>query len=198
MSILILSKNPLKKRLLEDALQQAELSPAKEENNPKLAILCDSDKPIGKITEELKCPLIKIGQNIENPSVIEHIDLPLRLGHFIDRLKYHLKRVAMKNTKSTINIRDMVLDVQEGHLIKKGQPPIILTEKEVTILSFLAEQKGQAVARQTLLDNVWGYANTVETHTLETHIYRLRQKIEDDPSTPSIVITEDEGYRLNF
>ena len=79
-----------------------------------------------------------------------------------------------------------------------GGGTIRLTDKEVHILSFLAVQEGASVLRETLLEEVWGYARSVETHTLETHLYRLRQKIEDDPSRPALLMTDEKGYRLVF
>jgi len=74
---------------------------------------------------------------------------------------------------------------------------IRLTEKESEILKFLYRSPAP-VDREVLLDAVWGYAPAVTTHTLETHIYRLRQKIESDPRDPSLIVTEDRGYRLKL
>mgnify|MGYP001159897767 FL=1 len=71
-----------------------------------------------------------------------------------------------------------------------------LTEKETSILKFLFGNGGKAVSRDVLLNEVWGYNAGVTTHTLETHIYRLRQKIESDPSSAEILVTEPGGYRL--
>ena len=71
-----------------------------------------------------------------------------------------------------------------------------LTEKETSILELLYHAHGQVVRRRDLLDKVWGYSATVTTHTLETHIYRLRQKIESVPSKSKTLITELGGYRL--
>ena len=71
-----------------------------------------------------------------------------------------------------------------------------LTEKEVAILRFLQRAGEGIVSRDTLLQEVWGYNASVTTHTLETHIYRLRQKIETDPSEARILVTEPGGYRL--
>ena len=68
-----------------------------------------------------------------------------------------------------------------------------LTEKEVDLLVFLHSQDNKSSSRSALLAGVWGYVESVETHTLETHIYRLRQKIEDDPSAPKILITQADG-----
>lgn len=72
---------------------------------------------------------------------------------------------------------------------------IRLTDKETAVLKFLYRSEA-AVNRQILMHEVWGYNSTVTTHTLETHIYRLRQKIEADPTNPSLLVTEGGGYRL--
>ncbi|MFC1458990.1 response regulator transcription factor [Microvirga arabica] len=71
-----------------------------------------------------------------------------------------------------------------------------LTEKETAILRYLYRAGQAVVGRDTLLTEVWGYNSNVTTHTLETHIYRLRQKIESDPSNASILVTEPGGYKL--
>jgi DNA-binding response OmpR family regulator len=73
---------------------------------------------------------------------------------------------------------------------------IRLTEKEAAILTFLHRMGERAVPRQELLTEVWGYHPEVTTHTLETHIYRLRRKIEADPAKACLLITEAGGYRL--
>jgi len=72
---------------------------------------------------------------------------------------------------------------------------IRLTDKETAVLKFLY-RSASAVNRQILMHEVWGYNSAVTTHTLETHIYRLRQKIESDPANPSLLVTEGGGYRL--
>jgi DNA-binding response OmpR family regulator len=81
-----------------------------------------------------------------------------------------------------------VLDHQDGRKVR-------LTDKEAAILTLLADTDG-AVDRQTLLAEVWGYGRSVTTHTLETHIYRLRRKIEPDPDGAALLLTEPGGYRL--
>ena len=73
---------------------------------------------------------------------------------------------------------------------------IRLTEKETEILKYLYRAGGRAVARETLLSEVWGYNAAVTTHTLETHIYRLRQKVEPDPGNARLLMTDPGGYRL--
>jgi DNA-binding response OmpR family regulator len=71
-----------------------------------------------------------------------------------------------------------------------------LTEKETAILRFLYRAGQRAISREVLLQEVWGYNSGVTTHTLETHIYRLRQKIEKDAAVPEILVTEAGGYKL--
>ncbi len=73
---------------------------------------------------------------------------------------------------------------------------IRLTEKETNILKYLYRSGGKPVSREELLTEVWGYNAGVTTHTLETHVYRLRQKIEPDPAAARILLTEAGGYRL--
>jgi DNA-binding response OmpR family regulator len=73
---------------------------------------------------------------------------------------------------------------------------IRLTEKEAAILKFLYRAGGRPVPRTVLLNDVWGYNSNVTTHTLETHIYRLRQKIEPNPAETRLLVTEAGGYRL--
>ncbi len=80
-------------------------------------------------------------------------------------------------------------------LNSKGQK-IRLTEKETAILRFLYRAGQTPMSRETLLQDVWGYNSGVTTHTLETHIYRLRQKIENDAANPTILVTEVGGYKL--
>jgi DNA-binding response OmpR family regulator len=81
-------------------------------------------------------------------------------------------------------------------LIDERQKKIRLTEKETSILKYLYRAGEKAVPRDELLAEVWGYNAGVTTHTLETHVYRLRQKIEPDPANAKLLLTEAGGYRL--
>ena len=81
-------------------------------------------------------------------------------------------------------------------LIDERQKKIRLTEKETNILKYLYRAGEKAVSREDLLAEVWGYNAGVTTHTLETHVYRLRQKIEPDPANARLLLTEAGGYRL--
>ena len=71
-----------------------------------------------------------------------------------------------------------------------------LTEKEVSIIKYLYKNKDKIVAKQDLMQEVWGYVADVATHTVETHIYRLRQKVEQDDPSAQLILTSDGGYQL--
>jgi DNA-binding response OmpR family regulator len=81
-------------------------------------------------------------------------------------------------------------------LVSEKGSKLKLTEKETAILRFLYRAGQKVVSRDILLAEVWGYNANVTTHTLETHIYRLRQKIETNPSSARILVTEPGGYKL--
>lgn len=83
------------------------------------------------------------------------------------------------------------LETEDGKRIR-------LTEKETSILKYLYRAGGDPISREELLDKVWGYHREANTHTLETHVYRLRQKIEPDPANARLLITEVGGYRLQM
>ena len=121
---------------------------------------------------------------------------PVRLGDVLFRIARHFSHGAWQN----ITIGPWDVHPGENRLVMKGGKggEVHLTEKECHILLSLYGKKGGTIDRQELLDEVWGYAAGVETHTLETHIYRLRQKIETDPAKPEFLITEGAGYRLVF
>lgn len=121
----------------------------------------------------------------------------IRIGRIIDQIE-HFRRDNAAG-QDIIVFGCYRLDRHQGRFYTNAESEAVrLTEKEVALLVLLYEANGEAVSRETLLEQIWRYAENVETHTLETHIYRLRQKIEQDPAEPKILQTSDQGYFLSF
>lgn len=130
----------------------------------------------------------------DHDGVETEMTLPVRAAKIL-RYLHHVQKGTMVSAEK-IAIGPYSLMPQESLLIDAQGQGVRLTEKETSILLCLSRANGKPVTRQALLDNVWEYARSVETHTLETHIYRLRQKIEPDPANPVYLITKEEGYAL--
>ncbi|GIX17412.1 MAG: DNA-binding response regulator [Rhodothalassiaceae bacterium] len=127
----------------------------------------------------------------------DYVTKPFRFGVLLARMRAHLRQ-HQHSEDATFHLGNqeyrpatkMLVHARTG----KRTP---LTDKENAILKYLLRAEGRVVSRQELLDEVWGFNARVTTHTLETHVYRLRQKLEDDASEPQVLITEPGGYRLN-
>ena len=126
----------------------------------------------------------------------DYITKPFRLGVLLARLRAQLRQHEQSEdavfTIGPYTFRPSAKLLVHGESKKK----VRLTEKETAILKYLYRSGNAVVGRDTLLGEVWGYNAGVTTHTLETHVYRLRQKIETDPSNATILVTEPGGYRL--
>ena len=125
----------------------------------------------------------------------DYVTKPFRLNVLLARLRAHLRQNELNDeailTIGPYTFRPSVKLMTDG----SGRKKVRLTEKEAAILKFLY-RAGRVIGRDTLLGEVWGYNAGVTTHTLETHVYRLRQKIERDPMHAEILVTEPGGYRL--
>ena len=106
-----------------------------------------------------------------------------------------LRCLEQVGSKETIAIGPFKLDANAREMVDGGGNSLRLTEKETAILVYLAEAGEQAVGRDQLLGEVWGYAGGASTHTVETHIYRLRRKLAEN-GAGELLITEAGGYRI--
>ena len=126
----------------------------------------------------------------------DYVSKPFRLSVLLARLRAQLRQHEQSEdavfTIGPYTFRPSAKLLTHGQSKKK----VRLTEKETSILKYLYRSGSKVVGRETLLREVWGYNARVTTHTLETHFYRLRQKIEADPSNPELLVTEPDGYRL--
>jgi DNA-binding response OmpR family regulator len=126
----------------------------------------------------------------------DYIPKPFRLGVLLARVRAQLRQFELSDDATfpigPYSFRPSAKILTNTETDKK----VHLTEKETAILKYLYRMGDRPVPRDVLLDEVWGYNAGVTTHTLETHIYRLRQKVEPDPTNAQILVTEPGGYRL--
>ena len=126
----------------------------------------------------------------------DYITKPFRLGVLLARLRAHIRQHE-RSDDAVFTIGPYIFQPSNKLLVNnEDDKKVRLTDKETAILKYLYRAGEKDVSRDVLLDEVWGYNASVTTHTLETHVYRLRQKIEADPSNARILITEPGGYRL--
>jgi DNA-binding response OmpR family regulator len=153
----------------------------------------------------VKCPILMLtGADTEADTILgleaganDYVAKPFRIGVLLARLRAQLRQHD-QSEDAVFHIGPYIFQPGAKLLVDKvgGARKIRLTEKEAAILKYLYRAKDRPVARETLLNEVWGYNAGITTHTLETHIYRLRQKIEEDPQNARILITDRGGYRL--
>jgi DNA-binding response OmpR family regulator len=127
----------------------------------------------------------------------DYISKPFRVSELMARLRAQL-RIFDTSEDATFMVGHYTFRPSSRMLLDAAGRKIRLTQKEAAVLKYLYGAGGQPVERQILLNEVWGYNNAVSTHTLETHIYRLRQKIELDPSNPALLLTKSGSYGLTL
>ena len=126
----------------------------------------------------------------------DYIAKPFRMGVLLARLRAQLRQHE-HSEDAVFTIGPYSFRPSAKLLVEQtSRRKIRLTEKEAAILKYLYRAGQRVIGRDTLLGEVWGYNAGVTTHTLETHVYRLRQKIERNPSQAEILVTEPGGYRL--
>lgn len=127
----------------------------------------------------------------------DYVTKPFKLGVLLARIRAQLRQHE-RSEDVIFNIGSYSFRPSAKMLIdpENGDRKIRLTEKETEILKYLFRAGEKVIGRDVLLNEVWGYNSGVTTHTLETHVYRLRQKIERDPSNAELLVTEPGGYRL--
>jgi DNA-binding response OmpR family regulator len=126
----------------------------------------------------------------------DYIAKPFRLPELLARVRAQL-RIFDNSEDAVFTIGPYTFRPSAKLLVEpRRNRKLRLTDKECSILKYLYRAGGKAVPRQVLLNEVWGYSSAASTHTLETHMYRLRQKIEADPSRPRLLLTQSGSYKL--
>ncbi|RME18180.1 MAG: DNA-binding response regulator [Alphaproteobacteria bacterium] len=151
----------------------------------------------------VKCPVIMLtGHDSDADTILgldaganDYVTKPFKFPVLLARIRAQLRQHE-QSEDAVFQLGPYTFKPAQKMLVTEDGRKIRLTEKETNILKFLYRAGSGVVARDVLLHEVWGYNAGVTTHTLETHIYRLRQKIEADPSNARLLVTESGGYRL--
>jgi len=153
---------------------------------------------------DVKCPIIIFISPENDPNnnwflgigATDYVVKPFKFVTLLSRIRSHIHQHE-RSEKAEFSVGPYIFRPSVRQLFQNESNIYLrLTDKETSILTFLYRANNKAVSRDVLLNEVWGYNSEVTTHTLETHIYRLRRKIESDPSSAKILVTEPGGYRL--
>jgi DNA-binding response OmpR family regulator len=150
-----------------------------------------------------KAPVIMLtGHDTDSDTILglesganDYVVKPFRFAVLLARIRAQLRQHEASED-AVFTIGPYTFRPSSKLLMNPKGSKVRLTEKETSILRYLYRAGQRPVSREILLQEVWGYNSGVTTHTLETHIYRLRQKIERDAAAPSILVTEGGGYKL--
>ncbi|MBS9721599.1 response regulator transcription factor [Tianweitania sp. BSSL-BM11] len=150
-----------------------------------------------------KAPIIMLtGQDTDSDTILgleaganDYVTKPFRFAVLLARIRAQLRQHE-QSEDATFTVGPYTFKPSQKLLLDAKGGKIRLTEKEASIIKYLYRAEQKVVTRDILLEEVWGYNSGVTTHTLETHVYRLRQKIERDPSNAEILVTESGGYKL--
>lgn len=165
----------------------------------------DGREAVKKLRQEgFRAPVIMLtGHDTDSDTILgleaganDYVTKPFRFAVLLARIRVQLRQHE-QSEDATFQVGPYTFKPGQKLLIDEKGSKIRLTEKEAAIIKFLYRAGDNVVSRDTLLEEVWGYNSGVTTHTLETHVYRLRQKIEKDPANAQILITDSGGYRLN-
>jgi DNA-binding response OmpR family regulator len=150
-----------------------------------------------------KAPIIMLtGHDTDSDTILgleaganDYVTKPFRFAVLLARIRAQLRQ--HENSEDvTLTVGPYTFKPSQKLLVDKKGGKLRLTEKEAAIIKYLYRAGDKVITRDILLEEVWGYNSGVTTHTLETHVYRLRQKIERDPSNAEILVTESGGYKL--
>ena len=150
-----------------------------------------------------KSPIIMLtGHDTDSDTILgleaganDYVTKPFRFAVLLARMRAQL-RTHEQSEDAVFTVGHYTFRPSQKLLTEDDGSKVRLTEKETAIMKYLYRAEQKVIGRDELLEQVWGYNSGVTTHTLETHIYRLRQKIEKDPSNARLLVTEGGGYKL--
>ena len=122
----------------------------------------------------------------------DYVTKPYRLRELVARMRAVLRRAPLGRVSDegdgVLEVGDVLLDADRHEVVIRGEP-VALPLKEFELLELLLDNAGRVLTRDTLIDRVWGADYVGDTKTLDVHVKRLRSKVEEDPSTPSRIVT---------
>lgn len=179
-----------------------------EEEKPDLMLLdimmpkMDGFQVCKKVRETSNIPIIMLTARAEEVDKViglefgadDYMTKPFGVRELVARVKANLRRQAMdkpveETPSDVLQFGDFVIDIGKYEVSKAGEV-IELTIREYELLKFLASQKQQIFSREQLLGQVWGYEYIGDVRTVDVTVRRLREKIEDEPSKPTYIITK--------
>lgn len=161
----------------------------------------DTDKLRELHKQQLQVPtilLLSSGADAGGAEASNIVYKPLVLNNFFNLLQAGIN-IYENSSDGYLNFNQYELRPSKKEILNLRNNEVIkLTEKEVAIIKYLYKAKDKIVSKNELLQEVWGYSPEVTTHTIETHIYRLRQKVEHEDAAAQIILTSDGGYQLKL
>ena len=150
-----------------------------------------------------KAPIVMLtGHDTDSDTILgleaganDYVTKPFRFAVLLARIRAQL-RTHEQSEDAVFSVGPYTFRPSQKLMVEEDGSKVRLTEKETAIVKYLYRAEQKIIGRDELLEQVWGYNSGVTTHTLETHIYRLRQKIEKDPSNARLLVTEGGGYKL--
>ena len=134
-----------------------------------------------------------LNNKINKNNILIIDELPIKIEKLIDKINSQLIKQNY-NLQSKLEIKNYTLNLN-SRVISNNQNELKLTEREIDIILFLTN-KGTPQSVIKLQNEVWGYSNMLETHTVETHVYRLRKKIKDKFNDEKFIISHNDGYLI--
>ena len=223
-TILVIDDEPQIHRFLSPALDAAGFDPKRADSgqeglraialwNPDVVVLdlglpdMDGKDVLARAREFYAGPMIVLSARDREAEKISALDLgandyvekPFGVGELLARIRVALRQVAgVSGSAGPVTTGDVVIDL-ERRLVTRAGEPVRLTPKEYDVCAMLARHAGKLVTHSELLTAVWGAAHVADTQYLRVVIGQLRQKLEANPSEPTVFLTEPGvGYRLSY
>ena len=200
-NVLLLSENSVFKEDLSDQIKHhiTDFEITEDCADADIIVVDENFDLLKKIDRNKNTPVIFLGKDEDNNVKAQTIiQKPLILSSFLDTLKASIN-IFENTSEGNIEFDRYILYPSRKEIYNKlNKITTKLTEREVSVIKYLYKNAGKIVSKNDLMQEVWEYSPDVATHTVETHIYRLRQKVEQDNPDNQFIITSEGGYQLKI